>query len=122
MIRMLSDNILIRLEPQPTETASGIALVHTRKAGAKEHRTAEVIAVGPGHYPGCKSCGGAKPTFIPTTLVAGDRIVVDAVCGQPWDFDVSAVRQNERAEFDSLFGEKSEWPLALLADESKAAE
>lgn len=128
MIRMLSDNVLIRLDPPPSETASGIALVHTRAPGAKEHREAVVYAVGPGHYPGCKSCGGAKPVFIPTTLVAGDRVIVDAVAGNRWDLDVSALRQNEKADFDSLLGERADWRVIreeealCVVTEAQAAE
>lgn len=126
---MLSDNILIRIEPPPSETASGIAIVHTRAPGVREHREAVVIAVGPGHYPGCKSCGGAKPTFIPTTLRAGDRIVVDAMAGQSYDFDVSAVRSREKTEFDELGGERALFrviregeALAVLSEDAQAAE
>lgn len=128
-IRMLSDNVLIRIEPPPDTTASGIAIVHTRAPGVREHREAVVIAVGPGHYPGCKSCGGAKPTFIPTTLRAGDRIVVDAMAGNKWDWDVSTVRHNEKAEFDSMLGERGDYRVireseahCVLDDEAKAAE
>ena len=128
MIRMLSDNVLILLEPMPKETASGIALPN-HKARTNEHRMARVLSVGPGYQPGCKSCGGTKATFIPTTLVAGDRIIVDALAGNKWDFDVSSVRQNERAEFDALFGERGDYRvireaecLGVVEDEAKAAE
>ena len=126
---MLSDNVLVVLEPEATETKSGIAIVHTRAPGAKEYRTARVLSVGPGHHPGCKSCGGQKATFIPTTLVAGDRVLVTATCGNKWDFDVSSVRQNDHPEFDSMLGERGEFrvireseALAVLAEEAAAAE
>ena len=129
MIRMLEDNVLIVLEPAPTETASGIAMVHTRAPGAKEHRTARVLSVGPGHHPGCKSCGGQRSTFIPTTLAPGDRVLVTATCGHKYDFDVSSVRQNLGAEFDSMLGERGDHrvireaeALAVLEDEQVAAE
>ena len=128
-IRMLSDNALIRLDPPPSETASGIQLVHTRAPGVREHREAVVIAVGPGHHPGCKSCGGQKPTFIPTTLRPGDRIVVDATAGNKWDWDVSSIRHNEKADFDSMLGERADFRVireaeahCILEDEAKAAE
>jgi co-chaperonin GroES (HSP10) len=128
-IRCLADNALILLEPKPTETASGIQLVHMKGPGAREHRTAKVIAVGPGHHPGCKSCGGSRSTFIPTTLKPGDRIVVDALCGNKWNMDVSSVRQNERTDFDSMLGERGDYrvireaeALCLVEDESQAAE
>ena len=128
-VRMTQDNCLIVLEPAPTETASGIAMVHTRAPGAKEHRTARVLSVGPGHHPGCKSCGGQRSAFIPTTLVAGDRILVSATCGHKWDMDVSAVRQNEHSDFDNILGERGEFRIireaeahAVLTDEQVAAE
>jgi co-chaperonin GroES (HSP10) len=129
MLRVIQDNVLVLLEPKPTETVSGIQLVHMKGPGAREHRTAKVIAVGPGHHPGCKACGGVKPTFIPTTLKPGDRIVVDALCGNKWNMDVSSVRQNERTDFDSMLGERGDWrviregeALAVLEDEARAAE
>lgn len=128
-LRMVSDNVLIRMEPEPTETASGIALVHTRAPGAKEHRTALVLAVGPGHYDGCKACGGPRGHFIPTTLVAGDRIVIDAVAGSKWDLDVSAVRTRPTTEFEELLGERGDYrvireseALGVLEEEAQAAE
>lgn len=128
-VRMLSDNILVRLEPPPSETASGIALVHTRAPGVKEHRDAVVIAAGPGHHPGCKSCGGQKPAFIPMTLRPGDRIVVEATAGHRYEWDVSGIRHNEKADFDSMLGERGDYrvirideALAVYEDEAKAAE
>ena len=129
MIRMLADNVLLALEPPPSETKSGLSIVHTRAPGGREHRTARVLSVGPGHYPGCKSCGGVKHAFIPTTLVAGDRVIVDAMCGNKWDFDVSATRQNDHPEFDSVLGERGEFrvireaeALGILDEEAAAAE
>ena len=113
---MLADNALIRLDPPPSETASGIAIVHTRAPGVREHREAIVIAVGPGHHPGCKSCGGQKPTFIPTTLKPGDRIVVDATAGQRWDFDVSATRSRDATEFDAFDGDRAQWRVIREAE------
>lgn len=128
MIRMLADNALIALEPLPKETASGIALPD-RKAKTNEHRFARVLSVGPGHSPGCKVCSGVKSVFIPTTLRVGDRIIVGALSGNRWDLDVSSVRQNERADFDALLGERGEYRvireaecLAVIDEEAKAAE
>ena len=129
MIRMVQDNVLVRLEPPPSETASGIAIVHTRAAGARENRAALVLAVGPGHHHGCKSCGGPRGTFIPTTLVAGDRILVDATAGQRYALDVSAVRTRPATEFDEMLGERGDYrvireseALAVLESEAQAAE
>lgn len=129
MIKLLQDNVLVLLEPKPTETASGIQLVNIKGPGAREHRTAKVIAVGPGHYPGCKACGGTRGNFIPTTLQPGDRVIVDAQCGSKWDLDVSSVRHNDRADFDELLGERGEHrvireaeALGILEDEAQAAE
>lgn len=111
-LRMLSDNVLIALEPPPKETASGIALVQSRKAGAREHRTARVLAVGPGHYSGCKACGGERKHFIPTELKAGDRVVVDAMCGQNYALDLSAPRHHSQPnELGSFGGERGEYRI-----------
>jgi len=128
-MRMLSDNVLVVLEPPPKETKSGIAIVHTRAPGAREHRTARVLAVGPGHYSGCKSCGGERTHLIPTELKPGDRIVVDAMCGNKWDFDVSSVRSNPNPQFDSMLGERGDFrvireaeALAVLEEEIRHVE
>jgi len=115
-LRMLSDNVLIVLEPPPKETKSGIAIVHNRPAGAREHRTARVLAVGPGHYSGCKSCGGERTHLIPTELKPGDRVVVDAMCGNKWDFDVSSVRSNPNPQFDSMLGERGDFRVIREAE------
>lgn len=96
--RPLADNVLLMIEEQPKETASGLALVHNRSPGAREHRTARVIASGPGYTKGCCK------QFIPNTVKPGDRVIVDALCGDKlkWDFDVSEVRQNSIPEFDHV--------------------
>ena len=102
MIRPCKDNVLLELEPLPTQTASGLVMVHTRAPGAREHRTARVIASGPGYRREC--CG----RFVENTVKPGDRVIVDALCGDKmkWDFDVSAPRQSGAPEMDHLLGER----------------
>ena len=122
-VRCYADNVILVLEPQPTETASGLSIVHTRAAGAREHRTARVIASGPGYKRGC--CG----TFVPNEVVPGDRVVVDAMAGQNYAFDLNAPRQNKSADFQELVGERGEFRivrfdeiLCVLTEEAVAAE
>lgn len=107
MIRPYSDNVLIELEPLPTVSESGLALVHTRAPGAREHRTARVVASGPGFKRPC--CGA----FIPNTVKPGDRVIVDALAGDKmkYDFDVSAPRQSGQPDIDHLLGERGAWRL-----------
>ena len=106
MIRPYSDNVILQLEPPPKETASGIALVHTRAAGAREHRFARVIASGPGFKRPC--CGA----FVPNETKPGDRVIVDALAGQNYDMDLHAPRFNKSAEFHELFGERADFRIA----------
>lgn len=125
MIRPYADNVLLKVEPLATTTESGLALVHTRAPGAREHRFARVLATGPGYKRPC--CGA----FIPNTVKPGDRVVVDALCGDKmkWDFDVSAPRQNGAPEMDHLLGERGAWRLvreeeilAIVEEDAQAAE
>lgn len=105
MIQAYADNVVIVLEPQQTETASGIVMVHTRGPGARESRTARVIASGPGYHRRC--CGG----FVPNEIKEGDRVIVDAMAGQNFAFDLNAPRQNKSAEFQELVGERGEFRI-----------
>lgn len=104
MIRMRDDNVLIAFEPLE-EKVNGIILPdfsyiesgkHVGKT-EKRHtlsRKARVLSVGPGHYPGCKKCGGVKCTFIPTELKVGDRVIVPANTGEDYSMDISAPRHH----------------------------
>lgn len=101
MIRCYSDNVLLKLEPLSTVSASGLALVHTRAPGAREHRYAKVLASGPGYFT-------RLGALVPNTVKEGDRVIVDALAGDrvKWDFDLSAPRQNAMPEMDHLLGER----------------
>ncbi len=93
MFRPLADNVLIILEPEPTETRSGLAMVRTKGPGARGSRTARVIASGPGYF-GRSTYLEPAGVFHPNELKPGDRILVDALAGNTWDWDVSAPRNN----------------------------
>jgi len=99
------DNVILVLEPQPTQTASGLSIVHNRSPGAREHRTAKVLASGPGYKRGC--CGA----FVENQVKPGDRVIVDALAGQNFAFDLTAPRQNKSAEFQELVGERGEFRI-----------
>lgn len=100
--RPLADNVLVVLEPEPTETATGIQMVRLRGPGARYSRTAHVIASGPGYF--------GRPTFLhpaglfhANKLQPGDRVIVDALCGNNWEWDVGeAPRQNDNPEVPFL--------------------
>ena len=124
MIKPYGDNVLVRLEPLPTVSESGLALVHTRAPGAREHRTAVVLASGPGYFT-------RLGALVPNTVKPGDRVVVDAMAGDrvKWDMDLSAPRQNAIPEMDHLLGERGAFRvvreseiLAVVQEEAVAAE
>lgn len=91
--RPTQDNVLIVLEPEQTETKSGIAMVRTRGPGARYSRTARVVASGPGYF-GRPTYLNPRGLFHPNELKPGDRVLVDALAGNNWDLDVSAPRNN----------------------------
>lgn len=121
-IRAYQDNCIIVLEPIETETKSGLAIVHNRAPGAREQRTARVIASGPGYYT-------RLGALVPNTVKAGDRVMVDAMAGQNYAMDLTVPRHNKSAEFGELFGDRGEFRivreqeiLAVIDDEAQAAE
>lgn len=107
--RAYQDNVVIVLEDQPSETASGLAIVHTRAAGAREHRTARVVESGPGYYT-------RLGAFIPNTVRAGERVVVDAMAGQNYAFDLTVPRHNKSTEFQELFGDRGQFRIVREAE------
>jgi co-chaperonin GroES (HSP10) len=107
-----ADNVVIVLEPLPTETASGIAMVRTSAKGARESRTARVVASGPGY----RTRLGA---LVPNELKEGDRVVVDALAGQNYALDLTIPRHNKNNEFQELFGERGEFRI-IRQDEALA--
>jgi co-chaperonin GroES (HSP10) len=101
VIRPYADNVVIELEPLATVSESGLAMVHTRAPGAREHRTARVLASGPGYFT-------RLGALVPNSVREGDRVIVDALAGDrmKYDFDISAPRQNKQPELDHLLGER----------------
>lgn len=114
--RMLQDNVLIVLEPKEAMSKGGIHIPQTVGAGARDHRVARVLSVGPGHWTGCRHCGTRKTTFVPTELVAGDRVIVEAQAGQDYRFDVSVPRHNKSAEFQDICGTSGEFRICREAE------
>lgn len=104
MIRAYQDNVVIVLDPQETETKSGIAIVHNRSPGAREHRTARVIASGPGYHT-------RLGALVPNEVKAGDRVLVDAVAGQNYAMDLTVPRHNKSSQFGELFGDRGEFRI-----------
>lgn len=120
-MKAYADNVVIVLEPLPTETASGIAMVRINK-NTKESRTARVVASGPGYT-------NSRGVFIPNEAKPGDRVLVDALAGQHYQLDLTVPRHNKSSEFQELAGERGEFRivrhdelLGILEDEAKAAE
>lgn len=116
MIRAYADNVVLRLEDQAKETRSGIAIVRSGKPGARGHRTAIVVAVGPGHFVGCRECGGERNHFVPTSVRVGERVVVDELAGQNYDMNVTVTRSNKSPEFQELFGERGQFRIVREAE------
>jgi co-chaperonin GroES (HSP10) len=132
--RPLADNVLVVLEPEPTETRSGIAIVRQRAPSARYSRTARVIASGPG-YMGRSTYLHPAGLFHPNELKPGDRVLVDALAGNNWDWDVGETPRNNGVDTAvpflaavALLGEKVEAriireseALAVLEDEVVAS-
>jgi len=128
--RPTQDNVLLRLEPLLTRSAGGIELVHINKNGSRKHRTAVVLASGPGYYgrPTYLNPGGL---FHPNEVQVGERVVVDALAGQDWSMNLSAPRHHAKAHD---FGELTDMPageyrvvreqeiLGVIEPEAQAAE
>lgn len=135
MIRLLSDNVLIELEPLPTESAGGIALVHAKGNRARASRTARVIASGPGYWYSRRQrlAGGqfSAPTevFVSNETKAGDRVVVDADPGQDYKLDISTPRVNGNGtQFEQVAGSLGQYRVVresevyAILEEDAAAE
>lgn len=101
--RCYADNVLVELEPLPTQTASGLAIVDSKRR-TKGTRTARVIASGPGYT-------NRNGHFVPNEVAAGQRVLVDALAGQDYSWDLSAPRHNNKAEFESMFGARGEFRM-----------
>ena len=114
--RPYGDNVVIVLEPLETETASGIALVQGG-ARARDHRTARVIASGPGYTAriGKQEHGtnawSWRDIFIPNEVKPGDRVIVDALAGQDYAMDLTVPRHNKPQEFGELFGDRGQFRI-----------
>lgn len=118
-IRAYADNVILVLEPEPTKTKSGLSMVHLRGPSARFTRTARVVSSGPGYW------DERRLKFIPNEVVAGERVVIDALAGQNYDMDLTAPRHNKPTEFQELCGEKGEFRvvrqdeiLAVINDEA----
>lgn len=117
--RPYADNVLIVLEPEPTETKSGLAMVRLRGPGARYSRTARVVATGPGYF------DERLQRFIPNQIQAGERVIVDALAGQDYSLDLTVPRHNKGIEFQELLGERGQFRvvreqeiLAVISDEA----
>ena len=111
MFRAYADNVVLAFEPRDTETKSGIALVHSGKNGAREHRTARVVASGPGYWHRFGTSQRSTRVFIPNEVKQGDRVIVDALAGQDYRMDLSIPRHNKDQQFQELFGERGEFRI-----------
>lgn len=118
MIRAYADNVIIVLEPLPTQSAGGLHLPQQASRGARGSRTARVIASGPGHHRQRK--GGANSTtdgaFVPNETKPGDRVLVDAAAGQDYAMDITVPRHNKSHGFEELFGDRGEFRIIREAE------
>ena len=118
MIRPYHDNVVLRLDPLATETASGIAIVQPTRSTAHSWRTARVAAVGPGHYQQAKvgADGTIDSLFLPTTVQPGDRVLIDSRAGQDYTWNTTAPRHNKASVFEDLLGEAGEFRIVREAE------
>lgn len=97
--RATQDNILIKFQPRPPVTASG--LIHIPQTVTESRvgtREAVVLAAGPGHT-------SRQGKFIPTAVKVGETVLVDALAGQNYDMDLSVPRHNKPTEWADDRGE-----------------
>lgn len=100
--RAFADNVLVRLLPLPTRTASGIYTPPSEKRRVQETREAVVVASGPGYH-------NKSGKLVPNETRAGDRVLVPAQAGDIWHSALSAPRFNKTAEFQGLMGEEGDY-------------
>lgn len=87
-VQPLEDRVLIKLDPQPTVSAGGIALPNTQE---KDQTTGEVIAVGPGRR-------NDRGELVPMTVKVGQHVMFSKYAGlrvEQAGKDVIVVHQNE---------------------------
>ena len=117
-----ADNVFLELEPQEAMSAGGIHLPQRDWLGARGHRFARVIAVGPGYYR--QKPAGARGTvdsaFIPTELKPQQRVIVDALAGSPYEGDLSAPRHNLKTEY-GLFRIVREQEILAVVEDGEAS-
>jgi co-chaperonin GroES (HSP10) len=109
--RAYADNVVLAFEPRETQTASGLSVVHSGKNGAREHRTARVVASGPGYWHRFGTSQRSTRVFVENTVKVGDRVIVDALAGQDYRMDLSIPRHNKDQQFQELFGERGEFRI-----------
>lgn len=104
-LRPFADNVVLALEDETTESASGIVFPAfseetLRKMGlpkkqAKQMRIGRVLASGPGYWTE-PSWSHPEGVFIANTVQAGDRVLIDALAGERHKRGFRVPRQNDR--------------------------
>lgn len=107
--RAFADNVLVRLLPLPTRTASGIYTPPSEKRRVTESREAVVVASGPGYH-------NKSGRLVPNETRTGDRVLVPAQAGDIWHSALSAPRFNKTAEFTNLMGEEGDYRVVREAE------
>lgn len=118
-MRPFMDNVLLKLEPVPTMTSSGLHLPQQSRQGARGSRFARVIASGPGHYRQ-RNAGarGTQPSvFVPNETKEGDRVLVDAMAGQAWEAEMSMPRHNVGGDFGDTRICREDEILAIIEED-----
>lgn len=116
--RAYADNVVIEFLPEPTETASGLAIVQ-RAPDARQARRARVHYAGPGHYKRinlreARAFNGLvdeRYRWVPTEVKPGDVVLVDAIAGADFAFDIDVPRYNKPANFDEIADVRGEFRI-----------
>ncbi|MEI9950810.1 MAG: co-chaperone GroES family protein [Pseudomonadota bacterium] len=115
-IRAVQDNVIVRFLPEPGQTKSGLFLPKTAQVSRTGVKRAVVLAVGPGYYRDSGHGG-----FIPTTLKVGEVVLVDALAGQDYRFDLNVPRHNKSVEWadeqDGFRAVREDEVLAVIESE-----
>lgn len=101
-LRAYMDNVIVRLLPRDTMTKSGLLHIpdNAGKPNGKQTVLAKVIASGPGW----RMRNGRGP-LVANETKPGDTVLIDALAGQDFAYDLNVPRQNKDAGWADERGE-----------------
>lgn len=99
-MRAYMDNVIVRILPRETMSRGGLHIPDTVTHSTKATVLAEVLASGPGW----RQRNGRGP-LVPNQTKPGDVVLIDALAGQDFAYDLNCPRQNKAADWADERGE-----------------